>query len=196
MGKARLQRILKSIQDVEQAQAENLAQDVKTSAQIFAVAQYATQRLAEVTAPAPDAAPDALPPQALPQAMEVSDAPAGGWSWETLKQHYGSFPAIRKALKRDRGISFAKSPRKEDLVAAWNGELPATAKRIPVSNTATVNTATVNTATVNTATVDSQPINSPPNSPSLEDRVAALEVEVRSLRSLLDILLAPHIPPH
>lgn len=122
MGKARLQKILKSMQDSEEAARQHLQRDLENSATIFAVAQHAVNRLGDVAS-----ADDAISPEPAIEARQPLLPPASSGaigqelatSWEDLIQQYGSPQGIRKALKA-RGITFSKTPSRKQLLTAWH----------------------------------------------------------------------------
>jgi hypothetical protein len=122
MGKARLQKILKSMQDSEATARQHLQRDLENSATIFAVAQHAVNRLSEVAsaddAVSPEPAIEARQPL-LPPAVSGAIGKELATSWEDLIQQYGSPQGIRKALKA-RGITFSKTPSRKQLLTAWH----------------------------------------------------------------------------
>lgn len=123
MGKARLQKILKSMQDSEEVARQHLQRDLENSATIFAVAQHAVNRLGEVAstndaATSPEPAIAAHKPLLSAASSEaIGTEPAT--RWKDLIQQYGSPQGVRKALKA-RGITFSKTPNRDQLLGAWH----------------------------------------------------------------------------
>jgi hypothetical protein len=124
MGKARLQKILKSMQDSEEAARQHLQRDLENSATIFAVAQHAVNRLGEVAstndaAPSPEPAIAAHKPLLSAASSEAIGTEPVATRWEDLIQQYGSSQGVRKALKA-RGVTFSKTPSRDQLLGAWH----------------------------------------------------------------------------
>ena len=98
MGKQKIERLLTQLK-------ENQQRDIQNAAAIFTVAQSAVNDLAQVeTAHEVMALPDRLPLQ-----LTKSD----------LIERYGNYNACRRAAKK-QGISFSRSPRWSQIVAAFN----------------------------------------------------------------------------
>lgn len=101
MGKQKIERLLAQLK-------ENQQQDIQSSAAIFTVAQSAVNELASVQAD--DAQIDvAALPDIRPSQLTRAD----------LIAQYGNYNACRKAAK-NAGISFSRSPRWPQLIAAFN----------------------------------------------------------------------------
>ncbi len=124
MGKKRIQRLLTQLEDHHQQGSQN-------SAAIYTVAQVAIDRLEQSL----DLLADTTSPQAIAAGSEDFESaaqpiaptglnpvltlpPSSQIDKVELKRRYGSLAACRKAAK-EMGISFAKTPSWDRLVAAW-----------------------------------------------------------------------------
>ena len=98
MGKQKIERLLTQLK-------ENQQRDIQNAAAIYTVAQSAVNELAQTeTAREVVSLPDGMPLQ-----LTKSD----------LVQRYGSYNGCRQAAKK-QGISFSRSPKWSQLVAAFN----------------------------------------------------------------------------
>ncbi|MEM8806458.1 MAG: hypothetical protein AAGF01_10575 [Cyanobacteria bacterium P01_G01_bin.38] len=100
MGKQKINRLLAKLQD-------NQREDIQNAAAIFTVAQGAVNQLGQ------------LEQTLKAEPTLLSPAPPSQLTRTDLINRYGPYNACRKAAKQ-AGITFSKSPRWPQLVAAFN----------------------------------------------------------------------------
>lgn len=106
MGKQKIERLLAQLK-------ENQQQDIQNSAAIFTVAQSAVSELAQIEAYSGETASETASETAAPvhKPLQLTKS--------ELVERYGNYNACRRAAKK-QGISFTRSPKWSQLVAAFN----------------------------------------------------------------------------